>query len=402
MRRHLGLRPVSGLVGVAITTGLLTGAPAQAAGTSSTSERRGDVISTGAAGATSRVDGAARSVLVRYRTSTGGGRIVPATGLVLVPQGRAPRAGWPLVVYGHMTTGAADVCAPTRGTPRSTELRRMQQGDDLARSLLAAGVAVARPDYEGLGSPGGHPYLRGASLGRSMIDMAAAARKVIPLNGRWVASGHSEGGVAALNVADRGQALVKGMSLRGVHAITPVTRMDVLIRLLRPVPVPVQPVTGTLVALAGLIVKGIAVEDPEVERLALEGGLSPRAAALWAHLEQRCLGDLALQDSWGGLAPAQLLGGRGDELLSTVLDSLADDDVRALRLRPVPVRIEEGLLDEVAPLPFTELLVRSYEKQGLDVEVGRWLAGHSQTNSAQMSVPVATRWILRRLGRSTG
>jgi hypothetical protein len=357
----------------------------------------GQVLGTSTAGETSQVAGAARAVKVRYTTRTSAGRTVPATGLLLVPRGPVPRGGWPLVVYGHMTTGAADRCAPTNGTPGDTELRRMQQGDDLARSLLAAGVAVARPDYEGLGSPGGHPYLRGGSLGRSMVSMVAAVRTLVPLNGRWLASGHSEGAVAALNVGDARRPLVPGMTLTGIHAITPVTRMGVMVRTFRPLPIAIQPVTGELTALAALILKGQGVEDPAVERLALDGGLSARAKELWPELERRCLAELASQGSWGGLAPAALLGPRGNELVRVMLDRLDADDVRRLPLRDVPVRIEIGLADLVAPLALTEQLVRTYRGQGRTVAVGRWPAGHSDTNSARFSVPAATAWILARL-----
>ena len=390
MRR--GLRRLAAAGVVAVVVPLLSTAPVTADG-----PRPGRLVSTAAAGTTSRVAGAGRVVKVTYTTSTAAGRVVPATGLVLVPRGPAPRAGWPLVVYGHMTTGIADRCAPTNGAPGHPELRRMQQGDDLTRGLLAAGVAVARPDYEGLGAPGVHPYLRGGSLGRSMVDLVAATRQLIPLDGRWVASGHSEGGVAALNVADRRRPLVPGMRLMGVHAITPVTQMEALVRTLRPLPVAVPKLTGELVALAALIIRGQAVEDPAVERLALDGGLSPRARALWPQLDQRCLAELAAPDSWGGLAPAALLGRRGDELVRALTTRLAQDDVRRLTLRPVPVRIDEGLVDAVAPVVFTEQLVRTYRRQGRDVTLGRWPTGHSETNAAASSVPAATAWILARL-----
>lgn len=380
---------------LAVAVALLVAVPVGSAGGAGVGAGR--ALGPAPAGTTSKVAGAARAEVVRYTTTTSAGKVVPATGLLLVPRGKVPAHGWPLVVYGHMTTGAADRCAPTRGTAGHSELRRMQQGDDLARSMLAAGVAVARPDYEGLGVPGEHPYLRGGSLGRSMVDMVRAARSLVPLNGRWVASGHSEGGVAALNVGDRRRSLVPGMQLRGLHAITPVTQMDVLIKVLRPLPVPVQPVTGGLVALAALIIKGQAAEDPAFKKLALHGGLSAKARSLWGQLERRCLDELGRADSWGGLAPAAVLGPRGEQLVDEALAKLAADDVRTLRLRKVPVRIEEGLIDEVAPFPLTEQLVATYRKQGLQVDQGRWLAGHSPTNSDEFSVPTATRWILARL-----
>ena len=122
-----------------------------------------------------QLDAAGQSLFVRCTTHNVFGDLALASGLVLLPATPVEPAGqWPLVVYGHMTTGAADACAPTRGVPESSELRRMQQGDTLATALLNLGMVVARPDYEGLGEAGPHPYLRGDSLARAMRDMASA------------------------------------------------------------------------------------------------------------------------------------------------------------------------------------------------------------------------------------
>jgi hypothetical protein len=393
-RRALAATLVAGLVSAVL---VLPGAPTGAADL-----RPRQVLGTSPAAETSRVAGAGRAFVLRYTTTSVHGEVVPATGLVLVPEGRAPRGGWPLVVYGHMTTGAADRCAPTRGTPEHSELRRMQQGDDLARRLLAAGVVVVRPDYEGLGVAGGHPYLQGGSLGTAMVDMVAAARHVVPLEGRWVAAGHSEGGVAALHVGDRSRTLVRGMELRGISAFTPVTRMEALVRALEHTPVAEPETVGTLVGLAALLIKGLAVKDPDFRRLALRGGgLSPEARALWPDLERLCYEELTGADSWGGLSPEELRGPNGDRMSYLLRRDLAQIDVRNVVMRRVPMRIDEGLADMVQPFPFVEELARTYRQQGLDVTLGRWAASHSDTNSDEFAVPDATAWMLRRLGVRT-
>lgn len=376
-------------------------APAAAAltGARATAPGPGHALSTTPAGRTSRVAGSRSARVLRYTTTSVRGRTVPATGLVLTPRKPPPRGGWPVVVYGHMTTGAADRCAPTRGTPGHDELRRMQQGDAVARRLLAAGVAVLRPDFEGLGVPGPHPYLRGRSLGTSMVDMVRAAREVEPrLGDRWLAAGHSEGAVAALNAAERSRGPIPGMRLTGVVAFTPVTQMEVLIQLLQGLPV-AGPGVDTLVALAALILKGHSAEDPAFGRLLLQqGGLSPRARRLWPHLEQRCLEGLMRADSWGGLAPGQLLGERGREASRLLRRSLAAQDVRHLRFAAgLPVRIDMGLLDLVAPAPFTQRLVASYRGRGVDVTLGRWLADHSGVVGAKHAAGPAVEWMLARL-----
>lgn len=360
------------------------------------------VVGVARAGATSRLAGAAAARTVTYTTRSVGGRVRPATGLLLVPQGPRPAKGWPVVVYGHMTTGAADSCAPTRGTPDHPERQKMEQGDDTTRALLAAGVMVLRPDYEGIGAPGPHPYLHGPSLGRAMVDMLAAVRRWRPglVGPRWVASGHSEGAVAALHAARAGRRLVRGTELVGVQAFTPVTRIETLVGLIEPVPVAAAPV-GELVALAALMLKGKAAVDPEFRSLLLrEGGLSPRARRLWPHLERRCLAELSAADSWGGLAPAQIAGrgAPGRKAVRQLTGWLSQHDVRRLRLREgIPVRLDLGLLDVVAPIAFTEELAATYRRQGLPVTVGRWPAGHSPTNSAAHAAQPAADWMVARL-----
>jgi hypothetical protein len=37
---------------------------------------------------------------------------------------------------------------------------------------------VVQTDYEGLGTPGTHPYLNGPSEGRRVLDMVRAARRL--------------------------------------------------------------------------------------------------------------------------------------------------------------------------------------------------------------------------------
>lgn len=345
----------------------------------------------------SQVDGAAEALFVRYTTTNVQGELALASGLVLLPATQSHSHGsWPLVVYGHMTTGVADACAPTHGVAESSELRRMQQGDTLARLLLARGVVIARPDYEGLGEAGPHPYLRGDSLARAMRDMATAvSRHWSGIGGRWVAAGHSEGGVAALNSGNRRHPPAGDLSLAGVASITPVTQLENLVRLLGPSPV-TAPGVDVAVALAALVLKGLASEDPQFERFLLEGGgLSERAKALWPDLERLCLQDLSHPDSWGGLAPADMLGPNGDAGAAEMRRALMKDDIRLLPLPlDLPIRIDAGLFDLVAQIQFTDQLVQEYRERGYDVTYERWAADHSPT--ADVAAPAIADWIMER------
>lgn len=94
----------------------------------------GTLIEAFPAPALNHLDGAAQSLFVRYTSRDVNGHPSLASGLVLLPhQQKFEHGQVPLVLYGHMTTGAADACAPSHISPDSTELQKMQQGDEIAR-----------------------------------------------------------------------------------------------------------------------------------------------------------------------------------------------------------------------------------------------------------------------------
>jgi alpha-beta hydrolase superfamily lysophospholipase len=117
------------------------------------------------------------------------------TGSVFVPKGRPPQRGWPIVVFGHTTTGSLPECAPSL-SPTLLGASATVEG------LVRAGYVVAVPDYQGLGNAGTdttyHPYLDSTTAGYNMIDAVRATRKLVPdASADWVALGTSQGGQAA-------------------------------------------------------------------------------------------------------------------------------------------------------------------------------------------------------------
>src|SRR5436305_1920461 len=111
---------------------------------------------------------AASNQLVLYRSTGVNGKPVAVSGTVSLPKGKAPKGGWPVITWAHGTTGIADACAPS--------LIGTVYDSPLLNKWLKAGYAVVRTDYEGLGTPAEpHPYLIGASEGRSVLDIVRAA-----------------------------------------------------------------------------------------------------------------------------------------------------------------------------------------------------------------------------------
>lgn len=358
----------------------------------------GSVVSVRPARSDAVVPAAGRSEVLTYRMRSVRGTVVRATGLMLLPRTPPPPGGWPFVVYNHVTTGAADSCAPSRVRPGSEAHELMTRGDEIATRLLDAGVAVLRPDFEGIGTPGPHPYLIGSSLAQSVVDMVGAARRAEPHLGRdWVVAGHSEGGVGALWTADATRRLPADTRLRAVVAFTPVTRTADELELLQYVPTAAGGMGG-MSAIAALIIGGAATVDPVLARGLRRGGLSPEAQALLPHLESRCLPGLGAADSWGGIAPADIPGPDGDRFIRRLTAVMRANDPSQVRLRDIPVRIDAGILDAVAPLPFTEELVAGYRDQGAAVTYTRWWGGHPEVVRDGYAAGPAVAWMLEQLG----
>ncbi|MET4431912.1 lipase family protein [Mycolicibacterium sp. 624] len=130
---------------------------------------------------------------ITYLSTSGiDGSIREVSGTVFAPAGTAPEGGWPVIAYGHPTTGTRPECAPS--------LDPMLLGmSTTVTGLVKAGYVVAVSDYQGLGVDGSHhPYLDATTEGYNLIDSVRAARKLVPAaSGRWAAFGGSQGGQAA-------------------------------------------------------------------------------------------------------------------------------------------------------------------------------------------------------------
>lgn len=128
---------------------------------------------------------------VMYHSTNINGQDIAVTGLVLIPKGTAPSGGWPVITWAHGTTGIADVCAPSL-KPASLATT--------ANGLLAAGYLVVASDFEGLGTPGRHPYIVGESEARGTLDIVRLAQSFPNANAskRYAVWGHSQGGHAAM------------------------------------------------------------------------------------------------------------------------------------------------------------------------------------------------------------
>jgi alpha-beta hydrolase superfamily lysophospholipase len=136
------------------------------------------------------------AVRILYRSLSPAKSEVPASAVVLIPRGEAPAHGWPVIAWAHGTTGVTRPCAPSL-------MKDLNYGWSELSSLVDMGYAVVAADYQGLGAPGVHPYLDKVTNAEDVIFSVLAARRAVPtLGSRWVAMGHSQGGLVAASVAE--------------------------------------------------------------------------------------------------------------------------------------------------------------------------------------------------------
>ena len=273
---------------------------------------------------------ASRTWTLLYRSTSLRGKAIGVSGLVMLPKGKPPKQGWPVVSWAHGTSGIADSCAPSRDPSGPYTAYLAPQ----LRAWLRAGYAIANTDYEGLGTPGAHPYLVGRSEGRGVVDIVHASRQLDGrLARRYLIAGHSQGGHAALFAAALAPKWAPELRLRGVAAYAPASHLDLLSRALSNFTSP-----SGLSGLAALVLRGISSVYPQIEPSQIA---SDRALALFPQVDKLCVGPLNASSAFGGIAPADLVRPGAD--LEPLNRRLAQQNPN-LKIG-VPVLLAQGLSD---------------------------------------------------------
>ncbi|MDQ2585506.1 lipase family protein [Saccharothrix yanglingensis] len=280
----------------------------------------------------------------------GSGREV--SGTVFLPSVDAPPGGWPVVAYAHGTTGLSDHCAPSL-----VGLSRLER-EHVGR-WLAAGYAVTATDYEGLATPGPHPYFNGEAVADDVVDAVRAARRVDPRVGRtWVVVGFSQGGHAALFTGLVATGYAPELDFRGTIALAPPVHLPMLVDLVtadgaRPLPV-----------LLPFLLAGVRASHPDFDARPL---LTAAGARLLDVATSATLVDMFR-------AVARLTNDDGGTTGLPARSGVAPV-LRACRV-PVsrmdrPVYLTAGTADEVVPPAVVERFAADLARAGTDLRFDR-------------------------------
>lgn len=315
----------------------------------------------------------ARAWELLYRSEGLDGAPVAVSGVVYAPEGPGPAGGRPVVSWAHGTVGVADVCAPSRTGAQVPGLAQ----------LLDAGYVVAATDYQGLGTPGPHPYLVGESEGRSVLDAARAAGRIDGTGAgtKVVAFGHSQGGHAVLFAGILASGYAPDLDLLGVVASAPAAELSTLLR------------SASSVSLGfGLLGSGVYAYANTYPELSLKDVLTPAVIDRVGLFEQACLTELT--NTFASQPPSALL----------VTDPI-DLEPWAARVKqnepgsseiPAPTLVVQGTSDFIVIPSSTDTAVERLCEGGDRVDYRRYPgAGHGQVLAA--AGPEILAWVADRV-----
>lgn len=157
---------------------------------------------------------AAQNLRILYGSTDGLDNRTPiiVSGALFLPRGTAPQGGWPLMAWAHGTVGSADRCAPSLNARSPRDTRYLNY-------WLNQGYAIVATDYQGLGTPGLHPYGLTRPLAYGVLDsIRAVSDPRFNLSKRVVVFGQSQGGRAAFATAVSAKAYAPQVNLVGVVA----------------------------------------------------------------------------------------------------------------------------------------------------------------------------------------
>jgi hypothetical protein len=216
----------------------------------------------------------ARAWKVLYHSKAVDGSDIAVSGVVVAPNGLAPAGGRPVISWAHGTHGIADQCAPSRTADMVSKLPSIGK-------VVSQGYVVVATDYEGLGTPGTHPYLVGESEARGVLDIVRAAEQIpeAGASNKTFVWGQSQGGQAALFAGEIAPTYAPDLDLLGVVSGAPVTDTAAMF-----------PAGSTIPDTLGFVVMGIVGVQAAFPQAKVADVLTPAALEQTKLVDEKCYG----------------------------------------------------------------------------------------------------------------
>lgn len=316
---------------------------------------------------------------VMYVSTTVTTSPVAVTGLVVVPHGKAPNGGFPVVAWGHGTNGMATQCAPSLHVAST---RMVAPG---LNTLLAQGWVVTASDYQGEGTPGPLPYLVGQVSARDTIDLVRAVQhlRAAHASRHYVVWGHSEGGQTAMFSLHIAARYAPTLDLLGVVAGAPPSQFALIYTFLKTSPYRFY-----------LLMGAVGFETAYgAKRAPLRQVLTKTGLSLVPDLTRGCF--TAVNRVIDRYPLTRLVKKNPFRVPKWKALLVANDPQYFAGAAAAPLLIIQGGADEQIPVISTQILAQHLCSVGQDLE--RWIyPGKSHTGVLPVSMGDMVHWIADR------
>ena len=239
------------------------------------------------------------------------------------------------MVWSHGTVGIGDRCTPSYAG-------RGERDPKYLNPWLELGYAIAASDYQGLGTPGTHPYMDARTMAFNNLDLVRAVQSGnFPLNDKVVIAGQSQGATGALATASYANSYAPEVDLGGIIATgIPHFSYNIIWDLAAnadPDEVSASlPLSLYMLAFAEML-------EPDFE---LEAIVSKKAEPVVSDIDQMCVFDFIKASQNAGLSSANTFLSRPDFALIKVFSrtSLPEMGIRT------PVFAGSGTEDKITPI----------------------------------------------------
>ncbi len=313
---------------------------------------------------------------VLYHSRSVDGSDVAVSGVIVAPTDPAPPGGRPVISWAHGTHGIADRCAPSRTAKMASLLPSIGK-------LIAQGYVVVATDYEGLGTPGTHPYLVGESEAHGVLDIARAAQHLpsVHASTKTFVWGQSQGGQATLFAGELAPAYAPDLDLLGVISGAPVTDAAAMF-----------PAAATIPATLGFAVMGMIGMEAAYPDAHVSDVLTPAALDKTKVVRTKCYG--AVLSAFK--QPVDQVIARNPADVSPFPELFAADSPGS-QPTTVPMFVYQGLSDDVVYKVFTDKYVQKACALGNTVEYKTFSGkDHYEENAA--AEKDVLEWMQARLG----
>ncbi|WEQ56901.1 alpha/beta fold hydrolase [Komagataeibacter nataicola] len=318
---------------------------------------------------------AGRALRLTYLSTDGvtGKGTVPVTAEVILPPGKPPVGGWPIVAWAHGTVGIGQACTPSLH-PYSA------RNSKYLAAWMKRGFAVVATDYQGLGTTGVHPYLNTRVEAYNVLDSVRAAVAAVPeLRNTVMIVGQSQGGGAAFAAAAFAATYAPDVNIRGTVAtgvpyFTPALGAQLTAAAQVAAPVKYDPLVVYMLYLGA----SLAARDPAFHP---EDAFTPRAMAAYNAASTTCVGDMEQKIRDEGLTLPNAMQPGFSKALAPAFAAMAYPTLKLAQ----PLFVGTGTDDRDVPPVLQLSLVKDACAAGSTVQAHLYKGlDHSQTVNASL------------------